>query len=108
MLKTEKKPEITGKINGGVRPGSGRKKGSPNKKTAALQKAVAETGLTPLEYMLTVMRNDLEEPRTRLNAALGAAPYVHAKLSSIELSGVNGGPMETVTTIELIAPSLHG
>ena len=86
----------------------GRTAGTPNKKTAETVKAIEESGLTPLEYMLTVMRNDLEEPRTRLNAALGAAPYVHAKLSSIELSGVNGGPLETVTTIELIAPSLHG
>ena len=87
-MKTEKKPE---KINGGARPGSGRKRGSPNKKTAALQQAVTESGLTPLDYMLSVLRNEAGEPRERLNAANMAAPYIHAKLSSVELSGKDGG-----------------
>lgn len=87
-MTTEKKPE---KINGGARPGSGRKPGSPNKKTAALQQAVTESGLTPLDYMLSVLRNEAGEPRERLNAANMAAPYIHAKLSSVELSGRDGG-----------------
>ena len=87
-MTTEKKPA---KTNGGARPGSGRKAGSPNKKTAELQKAVAESGITPLEYMLSVLRDVNQEPRDRLSAANMAAPYVHAKLASIELSGKDGG-----------------
>jgi hypothetical protein len=91
---TEKKS--TG-IKGGARPGAGRKKGSPNKKTAELQKAVAESGVTPLEFMLSIMRtqpgDDIEDPRIltdmlalRFEAAKAAAPYVHAKLSSVEMT----------------------
>ncbi len=56
--------------------------------------AVKASGLTPLEYMLMVMRDDAGEPRDRLSAAVAAAPYVHAKLSSIELMGNGGGPIE--------------
>lgn len=73
-------------INGGKRPGAGRKAGVPNKRTAALQAAVESTGVTPLEYMLQVMRDEAHDPKERLNAAVSAAPYVHAKLSSIELN----------------------
>jgi len=74
------------KIKGGARPGAGRKKGTPNKRTAEVVKAVEESGLTPLEYLLSVMRDEETDQRERLNAASMAAPYVHAKLSSIELN----------------------
>ena len=74
------------KIKGGARPGAGRKPGTPNKRTAETVKAVEESGLTPLEYMLSVMRDEANEPRDRLSAAEKAAPYVHAKLSSIEMN----------------------
>ena len=87
---------------GGVRAGSGRKAGVPSKKTAALQKAVAESGITPLEYMLTVMRAPEAEPRERLAAAGMAAPYVHAKLSSIEVSGADGGPIDHSLTVTFV------
>lgn len=78
--------KISTKTKGGARPGSGRKKNSPNKRTAEITKAVEESGLTPLQYMLSVMRDETNEQRERLNAAEKAAPYVHAKLSSVELN----------------------
>ena len=40
----------------------------------------------PLEYMLSVMRNTNEDPDVRLDAAKASAPYVHAKLASIEVN----------------------
>lgn len=80
---TEKKSTGT---KGGPRPGSGRKKGVPNKKTAELQQAVEQSGLTPLQYLLRVMRDEASEPKERQACAVAAAPYVHAKLSSIEMS----------------------
>lgn len=94
-------------IKGGARPGAGRKKGTPNKKTAELQAKVEQSGLTPLEYMLQIMRDELQEPRTRLAAAQSAAPYVHAKLSSVEVSGKDGGAIQTETeiTIRLVEPA---
>lgn len=78
--------KLSTKIKGGARPGAGRKKGLPNKRTAETIKAVEESGLTPLEYMLSVMRNVDNDPRERLSAAEKAAPYVHAKLSSVEMN----------------------
>lgn len=72
-------------IKGGKRPGAGRKAGVPNKRTAEIQQAVEESGLTPLAYMLSVMRDTNEEAHRRLTAAQAAAPFVHAKLSSVEM-----------------------
>lgn len=89
-------------IKGGARPGAGRKKGEPNKKTAETRAAVEASGMTPLEYMLHVMRDAGEDSPRRLAAAAAAAPYVHAKLSSIELTGANGGPVEAITRVELV------
>lgn len=69
---------------GGKRPGSGRPKGARNVKTIEQEKAVRESGLTPLDYMLSVMRNEDNELGVRLDAANKAAPYVHAKLASVD------------------------
>lgn len=71
---------------GGKRPGAGRKPGSPNKKTAAVQKAVADAGVTPLDFLLDVMRNKTHDLETRINAAKSAAPYVHAKLATVDMN----------------------
>ena len=67
----------------GIKTG-GRKKGVPNKATAAKQAEIAASGLTPLEVMLDVMRNEGNEQSVRLDAAKAAAPYVHPKLANID------------------------
>lgn len=36
--------------------------------------------LTPLEYLLSVMRDPANDERTRIQAATNAAPYVHGKV----------------------------
>ena len=72
---------------GGPRPGSGRKKGSPNKKSAELIAKVEASGLTPLEYMLSVLRDANASVHERMDAAKNAAPYVHRRLASVEHSG---------------------
>lgn len=69
---------------GGKRIGAGRKPGIPNKKTAALMAEVEASGLTPLEYMLNVLRDEKMDTERRDWAAEKAAPYVHARLASIE------------------------
>lgn len=71
---------------GGVRPGAGRPKGVPNKATAERQAQVAESGLTPLDYMLSVLRDEKADGDDRKWAAQNAAPYVHPRLSNIEAS----------------------
>ena len=92
----------------GAPKSGGRSPGTPNRKTAETQKAVEESGLTPLQYMLSVMRNDNEEGQRRLAAAQAAAPYVHAKLSSVELTGEGGGPVDMNWAINFVAPSDEG
>jgi hypothetical protein len=105
---------------GGARPGAGRKKGIPNKTTNAQRAQIAASGLTPLEFLLAVMRGEpmvligengetvkddkgeakLVFPRfdARLDAAKAAAPYVHPKLAQIAHTGEDGGPLQ----IELV------
>ena len=94
--------KLSNNQKGGKRTGAGRKKGEPNKRTAEAQAMAESTGITPLEYMLSVMRGSGDE-RMRMSAAVAAAPYVHAKLASIEVSGKDGEAIETVTRIELVA-----
>lgn len=65
---------------------------------------VSASGMTPLEYMLDVMRNG-EDARMRFAAAQAAAPYVHAKLASVEVVGEGGGPVQSVMRIELVPMS---
>lgn len=87
---------------GGARPGAGRKKGVPNKRTAATTKAVEESGLTPLDYMLGVMRDVLADPARRDDAAKAAAPYVHPKLANIEHTGKDGGEIKAAITVRFV------
>ena len=55
----------------------------------------------PLDYLLAIMREDQQDPRSRLDAAKAAAPYCHARLSSTELSGPNGSAVSVQTTQKL-------
>lgn len=87
--------------HGGVRPNAGRPKGVPNKATQAQREAVAESGLMPLDFLLSVMRDEDNDRDTRVDAAHKAAPYCHARLSTTEVSGPDGGPIEQrITRIE--------
>ena len=81
----------------------GRLKGMPNKATLKREKAIAETGLTPLDYMLAVLRNEDNAPDLRLDAAKSAAPYCHPKLATITHNGPDGGPMVFVLSKEDVA-----
>lgn len=89
---------------GGARKGAGRKVGSATKKTREIADKAAESGITPLEFMLNVMREELisglepadqlKATMLRFEAAKAAAPYVHPKLASIEHTGEGGGPIQ--------------
>ena len=72
---------------GGRRPGAGRKKGQVSQQTAIrkeLQAKAIEAGLTPLDYMLRILRDETQEQSARFNAAKEAAPYVHNRLAAVE------------------------
>lgn len=82
----------------------GRTPGTPNKKTAETQAAVMASGLTPLEYLLSVMRNEEADEQRRVAAANMAAPYVHARLSSIDatVTGADGGALDMNVTLNFV------
>ncbi len=80
-------------MRGGRRPGAGRPPGAKNRKTVEMQAAIEASEMTPLDYMISVMRNEDNDPRTRLEAAHHAAPYVHSKLTATELT-VNKEPAD--------------
>lgn len=69
---------------GGKRENAGRKPGEPNRATQEQRDAAIASGLTPLDYMLTVLRNEDMASDRRDWAAEKAAPYIHARLSAIE------------------------
>lgn len=70
-------------MSGGARPGAGRKPGIPNKVTQKREAEIAESGLTPLEYMLSILRDETQDAAARFEAAKQAAPYCHAKLAAV-------------------------
>jgi hypothetical protein len=76
---------------GGKRPGAGRPKGTANKSNEAARRKAAETGETPMEYMLRVMRDPTVDHDRRDKMAQAAAPYVHAKLQTTQITGPDGG-----------------
>jgi hypothetical protein len=95
--------QTNSKGRGGARKGAGRKTGSATKRTREIADKAAEDGLTPLEFMLQVMRAEPSpelEPREymaavalRFEAAKAAAPYVHPRLAAVEVTGKDGGPV---------------
>jgi phage terminase small subunit len=83
---------------GGPRPGSGRKKGSPNRRTREISAAQAEVAtviatekITPLQHMMNVL-NDPNAPPARKDAmAACAAPFLHPKLATTTPHALKGG-----------------
>lgn len=73
--------------HGGKRSGAGRKVGALTTKTREIAEGALKEGVTPLEFMLGVLRNEMLDQATRMDAAKAAAPYMHARLAATELSG---------------------
>jgi hypothetical protein len=68
-------------------PGSGRRKGSLNKKTLerrALMAAVRASGQSPLTFFAQLLRTETNPIELRFAAARELLPYMHPKLASIE------------------------
>lgn len=103
---------------GGARAGAGRKKGSASKRTREIADAAAENGITPLEYMLQVMRQEPSPdlaPRDyvaammlRFEAAKAAAPYLHPRLTAVQHTGDGGGPIKMGVTLEVVGVPTQG
>ena len=72
----------------------GRSKGTPNRATIAKQVEAASVvkeaygeGITPLQYMLKVLRDEDRDHVDRYRAAVDAAPYLHPRLATTTLEG---------------------
>lgn len=82
------------------KPGPGRPKGTPNKTTALLKDAIlqaaTEAGEGDMVAYLTKQAKDNPGP---FMALLG-------KVLPMQITGEDGGPLETITRIELVAPSV--
>lgn len=109
-------------MRGGKRPGAGRKKGIPNKASAAREREAGETGLTPRDVMLAVMREfwslaqDAKKSRRarghhlRSAAAVAKdlAPYIHPRIATTSQGnngddfGADGAPRAIVHRVEII------
>lgn len=50
-------------------------------------------GITPLEFMLEVLRDTTQDFAARFDAAKSAAPYVHPRLAAVEHSGDQNKPV---------------
>jgi len=93
---------------GGKRIGAGRPPGSANKRSREIANRAAEEGITPLEYMLTIMRSPMPPEiqkafddgkidaevisaitgwhKMRYEAARDSAPYIHPRLQTTSLT----------------------
>lgn len=93
----------------GQRPprSAGRPKGAKNKVTARREAEIAASGLTPLQYMLSVMRDPKNTQEQRLDAARAVAPYVHPKLASMVLQGDPEKPVRIETIERRIVKADH-
>lgn len=99
---------------GGRRPGSGRKKGTPNKRTREREALIAQAAATieralpdafkgdAHAYLMTVYKDASLPVKDRLTAAIAAIGYEKPKLAAVD---VKADVDETiaVTRIELVA-----
>lgn len=98
-------------LQGGSRKGSGRKPGALTKASSAMAAKCYAEGITPLEYMLQILRKEPAKDADpivraatnamRFEAAKAAAPYMHARLASTEVTGANGSALMP-PTIQLV------
>lgn len=88
---------------GGARIGAGRPAGSKARGVRITEKMLAAVELSdksnPLQYMLAVMQDEKVKVNMRLQAAIAAAPYIHPKLSSVEVKGDNERPLQIQTDL---------
>ena len=100
-------------MRGGARQNAGRPKGGRTRKLADVAIKASQAGISPLEYMLQVMRQPI--PRgddvtpamqanvisLKLDAAKSAAPFVHPRLSAVDVKTPEPLKFENVDKIDI-------
>jgi hypothetical protein len=86
----------------------GRQKGARNRATEEARAAAAASGIMPVDYMLSVMRDPAADQKRRDAMAMAAAPYLHPKLSAIDAklspAAAERGPARTSVTFRFVMP----
>jgi len=84
---------------------AGRPKGSKTRYSTTLQRQMLHSdNPTPLEYLVSVYTDESNSLRDRLDAAKAAAPYVHPRLSTVEVSNQPlDGNAKSISNEQLIA-----
>jgi hypothetical protein len=82
-----------------------RPKGSKTKYSTTLQRQMLRSDKpTPLEYLVSVYTDEDNPINVRLDAAKAAAPYVHPRLSAVEVSSDKQyADVRHIPTAELLA-----
>lgn len=78
---------------GGKRDGAGRKVSALTRKTRELAVDALNGGETPLEFLVSVMRNTNNDLNMRVDAAKAAAAYVHPRLAAVTHAGDKENPV---------------
>jgi hypothetical protein len=88
------------------RKSGGRQKGARNRATEEARAAAAATGVLPLDYMLSVMRDPAAEHKRRDAMAMAAAPYLHSRLTAIDakLTPAASEPSDNKLVVEFVLP----
>lgn len=89
---------------------AGRPKGALGKFAKKTAQRVAESGMTPIDYLVSVYRDESVDLRERVLAARSAAPYCHAKLSNVEMDVTSNADRDadSMSDAELIAIASGG
>ena len=84
----------------------GKPKGAKRKATAEREAKIAASGLTPLDYMIGILRDETAKDEDRKWAAQSAAPYVHPRLASAvhQHGGIDGKPINATIKVEFVPP----
>jgi len=90
---------------GGLRAGAGRKAGTSDKQMKkinvdrVMQSIGSGPDKTPLAFMLAIMGSAEAKMADRIQCAVAAAPYVHPRLSSVEVKGDPAAPLQVQSDI---------
>jgi len=104
-------PRIPGKHSnnwGGARPNSGRKMGRIDKYCRAVLKDAYESGESPFQYLMSVMRDEDEDKKIRMAAANVLLPFTMPRLAQVDMNVSSETANLTLEEKIALAASLRG
>jgi hypothetical protein len=77
----------------GRRKTRGRAPGTPNRASVDFREKVLRSGLSPIDYMCRVFRDENEPTSARLDAAARVANFIYPRMSTVDVNSANGQPI---------------